>query len=294
MGRVPAHRHHIGPMSPLGILSPVDLPPPSARRVPHSSRGDGWNILADVEVFVFAVEAELETMDRERVGVHRRGRKPDPSLRRRLIGVIWMLTFGGMEWRIAGWLSGIPFTTLHSTFARWSRLGLWRRLGQRLAFDWRLACGGEVLPSALVVDSRSLRSAPSAWARGFDGGKLVKGIKLFVVGDKHGSLLDLELQPANTDDRAGVLPILPRMAALGFQGDLLGDGGFKGASFAAAALEHDIHVSVSPGGTRDGRFRRAESGGWWSAFSPGSAATAGSTSCTTARQISSPRMSGSP
>ena len=246
-------------MSNPGIPSPVDLPPPSARRVPRPSRGDGWNILADVEVFVFAVEAELEAMDRERVGVHRRGRKPDLSLRRRLIGLIWMLTFGGMQWRIAGWLSGIPFTTLHTSFARWSvrgmpRTGLWRRLGQRLALDWRLACGDEVLPSAVVADSRSLRSSPSAWARGIDGGKLVKGIKLCVVCDKHGSLLDLELQPANTDDRAGILPTLPRLAALGFQGDLLGDSGFKGAPFAAAALAHDIHVSVSPGGTRDGRF----------------------------------------
>ena len=165
-----------------------------------------------------------------------------------------MLTFGGMQWRIAGLLSGIPFTTLHTSFARWSRLGLWRRLGQRLAFDWRLACGDEVLPSAVVVDSRSLRSSPSAWARGFDGGKLVKGIKLCVVCDKHGSLLDLELHPANTDDRAGILPALPRLAALGFQGDLLGDSGYKGAPFAEAALEHDIHVVVSPGGTRDGRF----------------------------------------
>jgi hypothetical protein len=42
--------------------------------------------------------------------------------RRRLIGLIWMLTFGGMQWRIAGWLSGVPFTTLHSSFARWTRL----------------------------------------------------------------------------------------------------------------------------------------------------------------------------
>jgi transposase len=210
--------------------------------------------LADSEVFVFAVEAELEAMDRERLGVHRRGRKPDPALRRRLIGLIWTLTFGGMQWRIAGWLSGVPFTTLHSSFARWTRLGLWRRLGQRLALDWRLACGDEVLPSAVVADSRSLRSAPSAWARGIDGGKLVKGIKVFAICDKHGSLLDLELHPANTDDRAGILPTLPRLAALGFQGDLLGDSGFKGAPFTAAALEHDIHVSVSPGGTRDGRF----------------------------------------
>jgi transposase len=251
---VAAPARHIGPMSHASLLSPAALPPPSTRRVPRPSRGDGWDVLADIEVFVFAVEAELEAMDRERVGVHRRGRKPDLSLRRRLIGLVWTLTFGGMQWRVAGWLSGVPFTTLHSSFARWTRLGLWRRLGQRLALDWRLACGDEVLPSAVVVDSRSLRSAPSAWARGIDGGKLIKGVKLFAACDKHGSLLDLEPQPANTDDRAGVLPTLPRLAALGFQGDLLGDSGFTGAPFAAAALAHDIHVSVSPGGTRDGRF----------------------------------------
>jgi transposase len=241
-------------MSRPNTLSTTDLPPPSARRLPQSRRGDGWDALADIEVFVFAVEAELEAMDRERVGVHRRGRKPDLTLRRRLIGLIWTLTFGGMQWRIAGWLSGVPFTTRHSTFARWTRLGLWRRLGQRLALDWRLASGDVVLPSAVVADSRSLRSAPTAWARGIDGGKLVKGVKLFAICDKHGSLLDLELQSANTDDRAGTLPPLPRLATLGFQGDLLGDSGFKGAPFAAAALVHDIHVSVSPGGTRDGRF----------------------------------------
>src|SRR4051812_49593840 len=229
-------------------------PAPSARRVRGSCRGDGWDALADIRVFVFAVEAELEALERERVGVRRRGRKPDLALRRRLIGLIWTLTFGGLQWRVAGWLSGVPFTPLHSSFARWTRLGLWRRLGQRLALDWRLACGDEVLPSAVVADSRSLRSAPTAWVRGIDGGKLVKGVKLFTVCDKHGSLLDLELHPANTDDRAGILPTLPRLAVLGFEGDLLGDSSFKGAPFAAAAVEQGIHVSVSPGGTRNGRF----------------------------------------
>src|SRR3712207_7967763 len=100
----------------------ADLLPPSARPVPRSRRGDGWDALADLEVFVFAVEAELQAMDRERVGVHRRGRKPDPALRRRLVGLIWTLTFGGMQWRIAGWLSGVPFTTLHSTDRKSTRL----------------------------------------------------------------------------------------------------------------------------------------------------------------------------
>ena len=241
-------------MSCAGPLITADRPPPSARRAPRSCRGDGWNALADIEVFVFAVEAELEAMDRERVGVHRRGRKPDLSLRRRLIGLIWMLTFGGMQWRIAGFLSGVPFTTLHSTFARWTRLGLWRRLGQRLAFDWRLACGDDALPSAVVVDSRSQRSAPTCFARGIDGGKLIKGVKLHALCDKHGSLLDLELTPANVDDRAGASAMLPRLADLGFQGDLLGDSSFKGAPFARVALAYDIHVSVSPGSSSDGHF----------------------------------------
>src|SRR3954464_8293639 len=155
-----AHAHYIGPMSHASILSPVNLPLPSARPVPRPSRSDGWNVLADIEVFIFAVEAELEAMDRERVGVHRRGCKPDLSLRRRVIGLIWMLTFGGMQWRIAGLLSGIPFTPLHPSFARWSRRGLWRRLGQRLALDWRLACGDEGLPSAGGAGSPPLPPAP--------------------------------------------------------------------------------------------------------------------------------------
>src|SRR4051812_38528567 len=94
-------------MSRAGTLITADRPPLSAQRAPRSCRGDGWGALADIEVFVFAVEAELEAMDRERVGVHRRGRKPDFTLRRRLIGLIWTLTFAGLQWRSAGWLSGV-------------------------------------------------------------------------------------------------------------------------------------------------------------------------------------------
>jgi len=126
---------------------------------PRASASSSWDALADIEVFITAAEAELVALERERTGVRRRGRKPDPVLRRRLLGVTWMLTFGGMQWRLAGLLSGIPFTTLHSAFARWTRL--WRRLGQRLALDWPIACGDEALPSALVVDS-SVRLQPAS------------------------------------------------------------------------------------------------------------------------------------
>ena len=89
-------------MTRISLRTSVDLPPPPARHVSRHSCGDGWNTLADIEVFTFAVEAEMEAMDRERVGVHRRGRKPDFALRRGLIGLIWTQTFGGLQWRVAG------------------------------------------------------------------------------------------------------------------------------------------------------------------------------------------------
>src|SRR3954463_591305 len=158
-------------MPRTSTLSPADLP--SARRLPRSRRGDGWDALADIEVFVFAVEAELEAMERERVGVHRRGRKPDLTLRRRLIGLIWTLTFGGMQWRVAGWLSGVPFTTLHSTFARWARpfrpLGrAWLGAAPGPAFSQRLAPGLPRRGPALGGGSR--QPFPALRPDGLDAG----------------------------------------------------------------------------------------------------------------------------
>ena len=191
-----------------------------ARRIPRCRQPKAWDALANLEVFIYAAEAELAAMDRERTGVHRCGRKPDPDRRRRVLGLIWMLTFGGMQWRIAGFLSGVPFTTLHSAFARWTRLGLWRRLGQRLAFAGAWPVGTTPCPQpSWPTAARSAPprvAGPSCWMRGIDGGKLVKGIKRHAICDKHGWLLDLELTPAHVDDRAGTRPMLPRLAELGF------------------------------------------------------------------------------
>jgi hypothetical protein len=69
----------------------------ATRRIPGSH--NSWNALANLEVFICAAEAELEAMDRERTGPRRRGRKLDPELRRRMLGLIWMLTFSGMQAR---------------------------------------------------------------------------------------------------------------------------------------------------------------------------------------------------
>jgi hypothetical protein len=99
-------------------------------------------------------------------------------------------------------------------------------------------------------------------------------VKLQAICDKHGSLLDLELTAANVDDRAGAQPMLPRLAALGFQGDRLGDSGFNGAPFAQTALAMTYTSRFRLTQRPRGASCRLEFGGWLSVCSRGSAATA--------------------
>src|SRR5213592_3697765 len=84
------------------------------------------------------------------------------------------------------------------------------------------------------------------------GGSRTSGLPAsFADLEKNGMQLDVELTPANVDDRAGARSTLARLTGLGSQGDLLGDSSFKGAPFASTALAHDIHVTVSPGATSE-------------------------------------------
>jgi hypothetical protein len=84
----------------------------------------------------------------------------------------------------------------------------------------------------VVIDSRSCRSAPSCFTRGFDGGKKIRGVKIQVAVDKHGIPLAIDVAPANTHDTKGIVPVLRQLAGQGFRGPALGDLGYRGQRLA--------------------------------------------------------------
>jgi hypothetical protein len=60
-------------------------------------------------------------------------------------------------------------------------------------------------PSAVILDSRTLRSTPESGARaGYDGHKRKKGSKIHAAVDTLGHLLALHVTPANEQDRSQV------------------------------------------------------------------------------------------
>jgi transposase len=142
-----------------------------------------WDAFSDIEAFVDAVLTELAAMAADGTRPTRSGPKPPltGAALRKAVMAIWCVGFCGLQWRAIGQLCDIPFSTLYTLFARWTRLGLWRRLLDRLRRTWRLACGDTADPSTVVIDSRSCRSAPSCFTRGFDGGKKIRGVKIQIA-----------------------------------------------------------------------------------------------------------------
>jgi transposase len=136
--------------------------------------------------------------------------------------------------------------TLYTLFARWTRLGLWRRLLNRLILAWRQACGDTADPSAVILDSRSCRSAPTCFGRGFDGGKKIKGIKIHLAVDKYGFPLAINVSPANVHDSKGIVPVLHQLA--GFKGTALGDLSYRGQRLSKAGEALGITLQPSAGG----------------------------------------------
>ncbi|QCG95044.1 IS5 family transposase [Azospirillum sp. TSA2s] len=176
---------------------------------------------------------------------------------RKAIMAIWCVCFCGMQWRAIGQLTGILFGTLYTLFARWTRLGLWRRLLDRLRRMWRLACGDTAKPSTVVIDSRTCPSAPSCFARGVDGGKKIRGVKISIAVEKHGISLAIDATSANVHDTKGIVPVLRQLAGRGFEGPAIGDLGYRGERLAKAGAALGISIQPVARG-RDGVFIQTE------------------------------------
>jgi hypothetical protein len=235
---------------------------------PAKTSPASWDAFSDVDAFVDAVLAELAAMVADGTRSTRSGPKPPltGAALRKAILAIWCVCFCGMQWRAIGQLCDIPFGTLYTLFARWTRLGLWRRLLNRLILAWRRACGDTADPTAVILDSRSCRSAPTCFGRGFDGGKKIKGIKIHLAVDKYGFPLAINVSPANVHDSKGIVPVLHQLA--GFKGTALGDLSYRGQrlSRAGEALGITLQPSADGGSFIPEGIRVERSLGWMSRY----------------------------
>jgi len=169
------------------------------------------------------------------------------------IEAVWMVSYSGMQWRVAERAFGVPKSTLHDLFSKWTAAGLFDAALRRLAEEWRAACGNTPAPSVLVVDSRHTHTSPTAAIRAFSGEKRFLGCKLTILADKHGTPFFMDLSPANRHDSTAARPVLEAASADGFAGSVIGDLGYRGETLRAFCENLSIVLEALAGG-RGGVF----------------------------------------
>lgn len=94
-----------------------------------------------------------------------------------------------------------PYKTVYDWFLKWTKSGFWGRVLKRLNERVRIQAGRDPEPSAVIIDSQSVKTAEASNDVGFDGGKKIKGRRRHVVVDVLGLLVALSVTAASVQER---------------------------------------------------------------------------------------------
>jgi transposase len=135
----------------------------------------------------------------------KRGRKPTDF--RVILNAVFYMVRGGCRWRLLP-KDFPPFTTVQNRFYAWRDSGLSPQIIGVLAMAAREPEGREPAPTAVVVDSQSVKTREAGGPRGFDAGKKIKGRKRHIAVDATGLPIECQVTAASVQDRDALAPLL--------------------------------------------------------------------------------------
>jgi transposase len=147
-----------------------------------------------------------------------------------------------------------PWPVVYQQTQRWIAAGVFEAIVHDLRAVLRMGEARAPDPTAVIFDSRTVKSTTSSTGAAYDGAKRVKERKMHAVVETLGHLLALHVTPANDQDRAQVATLCERLQAVtgGTVLTAFVDQGYTGAQPAADAQAHGITLSVvkHPAGTK--------------------------------------------
>lgn len=118
-----------------------------------------------------------------------RGGRPRDVNMRDIIDAILFVNRSGCQWDMLPH-DFAPKSTVYEYFAQWREDGTWQKFLTALRTQVRVAAGREPTPSAMCIDSQSVKTTEVGGDdRGYDGGKKINGRKRHLLVDTLGLLI---------------------------------------------------------------------------------------------------------